>query len=160
MRLKLNKTMKKDRSHTPVTGQDTCKVPAYPCHLPGYLQATCTPLSPARIHWPGYLQGTCIPLSLARTLQATCIPLSLVRIPTEYLHTPVTGKDRKEDTCYSELSCLFRIDIKMSPHSGSNKNIETRISRILLDQTVVFDDDEDDDDEQMISHSTQESISI
>ena len=31
-------------------------------------------------HWSGYLQGTCIPLSFAR-------------IPTGYLHTPVTGQD-------------------------------------------------------------------
>jgi len=74
--------------HTPATGHNTCRVPAYPCH------------------WSGYLQGTCIPLPLVRmpagymhtpaTGQDTC------RVPaypchwSGYLHTPATGQVRKK----------------------------------------------------------------
>jgi len=40
--------------HTPVTGQNTCRIPAYPCHWTEYLQDTCIPLSLDRIP-AGYL---------------------------------------------------------------------------------------------------------
>jgi len=51
-------------SQTPATDQETSRVLAYPCHWPGYLQSTCTPLSLARmlvgyLHTPDTDQDTC-----------------------------------------------------------------------------------------------------
>jgi len=50
--------------HTPDTGRDTCRTPAYPWHWSGYLQGTCIPLKPVRIlaghlHTPDTSQDTC-----------------------------------------------------------------------------------------------------
>jgi len=86
---------------TPDTGQDTCRVPAYPWHWPGYLQDTCIPLTLLRIaagylHTPDTGQDTCrVPADLwhwSGYPQGTNIPLTLVRIPAGYLHTPDTGQ--------------------------------------------------------------------
>jgi len=88
--------------NTPDTGQDTCRVPAYPWHWSGYVQSTRIPLALIRIraeylHTPGTGQDTCrvlaYPWHWSGYEQSTCIPLTLVRIRAEYLHTPGTGQD-------------------------------------------------------------------
>jgi len=133
--------------HTPGTGQDTCRVPAYPWLWPGYLQGACIPLALVRIpagclHTPGIGQDTCrvpaYPWHWSGYLQGACIPLALVRIPAGCLDTPGIGQDMKEAGLTQSGNRRWLSIPQLRTSENQQLNHRTLTKSILLQWPCIF----------------------